>query len=88
MANLRIRLRRWEHRRLGVLPILYLMLCGATRAPRLGDGSTSNSAKPVEVTGLASVVRIASANAFSCALTSAGYLRCWGDNTFGEGSRR
>jgi alpha-tubulin suppressor-like RCC1 family protein len=55
----------------------------------LGNGSASDSATPVEVTGLANAVQIAiggtliSGNS-SCALTGAGQVFCWGWNASGQ----
>jgi alpha-tubulin suppressor-like RCC1 family protein len=58
---------------------------------RLGDGSTTNSAIPVAVTGLSSGVQAIAMGGFhSCALTAEGAVRCWGSNgngQLGDGSK-
>jgi alpha-tubulin suppressor-like RCC1 family protein len=52
---------------------------------QLGNGSMTNSAVPVTVSGLtSSVVAIGAGNAHTCALTTGGGLWCWGDNQRGE----
>ncbi|MFZ1546914.1 MAG: hypothetical protein WAT12_07410, partial [Candidatus Nitrotoga sp.] len=51
----------------------------------LGDNSTTNRLTPVDVTGLASGVKaIAAGGAHTCALTTAGGVKCWGNNSDGE----
>lgn len=67
---------------------------GSNGAGELGNGSIGNaatmtniySAVPVKVTGLASgVTAIAHGQLFACALTGAGGVKCWGDNSiYGE----
>jgi alpha-tubulin suppressor-like RCC1 family protein len=52
---------------------------------QLGNGATASSAVPVGVTGLGNgVASVSSGWSHSCAVTSAGAVRCWGHNPFGE----
>ena len=52
---------------------------------QLGDGTTTDSTTPVKVTGLSSgVVAIDNGFYFSCALTGAGGVKCWGNNEYGQ----
>ena len=58
---------------------------GLNSSGQLGNGSTDNSFTPVAVPSLTSGVAAVSAGvAHTCALTTAGAVKCWGDNQYGE----
>lgn len=51
---------------------------------QLGNGTTTDSATPVTVTGLGGIISLASGYHHTCAVTSNGLGRCWGRNTDGQ----
>ena len=58
---------------------------GANGNGQLGDSSTTQRLTPVDVTGLTSGIRaIAAGDNHTCALTNAGGVKCWGQNSTGQ----
>lgn len=52
---------------------------------QLGDNTTLGKTTPTDVVGLGSgVAAITGGNAHTCALTTAGEVKCWGMNVFGQ----
>ncbi len=58
---------------------------GNNASGQLGNGTTTSSAAPVAVSGLAAgVISLAAGGAHSLAIRADGTLAAWGDNTFGQ----
>jgi len=58
---------------------------GYNRYGQLGNGTTANSLTPTDVIGLSSgVISISTGSQHSCALTTGGGVKCWGNNDWGQ----
>jgi alpha-tubulin suppressor-like RCC1 family protein len=57
---------------------------GANAKGQLGDGSTTQSPIPVQVSGLTSIVAVGAGDKFSVALDDNGSVYTWGDNAVGQ----
>lgn len=59
---------------------------GANDLGQLGDGTTQDRTQRVDVQGLSdvTVTQLAAGANHTCALTSSGQVRCWGDNSQGQ----
>jgi len=63
---------------------------GENSLGRLGNGTTTNSATPVQVSGLDDAVAVTAGSYHACAVRVGGGVRCWGDNLeaqLGDGTK-
>lgn len=57
---------------------------GSGQSGALGNGTTTGSSFPVQVTGITTAVTISSGGGFSCVVLGDGSVKCWGDNSYGQ----
>ena len=57
---------------------------GKNNDGQLGDGSTDDSATPVQVVGISNAVSVAAGGEHTCALLIDGTIKCWGKNAMAQ----
>lgn len=57
---------------------------GTGASGHLGNGGTTTSAAPVQVTGISGATAVATSGSHTCALVPDGKVQCWGLNTHGQ----
>jgi|GEM_PF-1153784 len=57
---------------------------GRNNLKQLGDGTTTNRTRPVQVTGLTDATQVIAGQGWACVLKSDGTVACWGDNSSGQ----
>lgn len=51
---------------------------------QLGDGTTTDSSTPVQVSGITTAAQVSSGDSHSCAALQDGTVQCWGYNPYGQ----
>ena len=68
-----------------VLATQGLMCWGSNSYGQIGNGESAVRSQPVDVVGLTNgILTIVSGGMHSCALTTGGAVKCWGNNKFGQ----
>ncbi len=57
---------------------------GRNQVNQLGDGTSTDSSRPVLVSGLSGVTAIGVGRSHACAIQELGAVKCWGYNDFGQ----
>lgn len=73
-----------SHHACGVMSTGKIYCWGSNQYGVLGDGTTTDSYTPVEVSGISTATQVSTGNSHTCARLSDGTVKCWGSDSSGQ----